>query len=108
MNITIDGKSIEILPADKNIVDTADRAGIGIPAPCYRATERKSCCQGCVVEINGEQKYACCTAPVDGMVIILNRPDLKELRKERLLNYQQGIATDNPCQCDCSCDSNCC
>ena len=33
--ITIDGKVLIAVPGDKNIVDVADRARIGIPAPCY-------------------------------------------------------------------------
>ena len=41
MKITVDKKPIEIFPDDKNIVDVADRAKIGIPAPCYRANRKR-------------------------------------------------------------------
>ena len=108
MNITIDGKQIEITAADKNIVDVADRIKIGIPAACYRAKQSKGCCHACVVEIDGEQKYACSTTPEDGMKIVLDRADLKELRKERLLEYKAGIESGNPCQCNGSDPSDCC
>lgn len=106
MKITIDGRAIEADPSDRNLVDVADRAGIGIPAACYRAKQSKGCCHACVVEIGEEQKFACATAPEDGMVIVLNRPDLKALRKERLLKYQEGIKSGTPCKCSGS--SNCC
>lgn len=108
MKITIDGQVIEVDPSDKNIVDVADRAKIGIPAVCYRAQERKGCCKACVIEIDGEQKFACATAPEDGMEIVLNRADLAALRKTRLLDYKNGIESSNPCACDCSCSSDCC
>ena len=108
MNITIDDQTVEIAENDKNIVDVADRAGIGIPAACYRVEQSKGCCHACVVEIDGEQKYACATKPVDGMEIVLNREDLKELRKERLLEYQKGIKSGNPCACNSTGSSGCC
>jgi len=108
MKITIDGQVIEVNPSDKNIVDVADRAKIGIPAACYRAQQNKGCCHACVIEIDGDQKFACSTAPEDGMEIVLNRADLSALRKARLLEYKDGIESGNPCECDCSCSGNCC
>jgi NADH dehydrogenase/NADH:ubiquinone oxidoreductase subunit G len=108
MNITIDGQVIEITDNDKNIVDVADRAKIGIPAACYRAQQSKGCCRACVVEIDGKQEFACATTPKDGMNIISNRADLKELRKERLLKYQEGIKSGNPCSCNGAGSSSCC
>ncbi len=108
MKITIDGRTIDVDPSDKNIVNIADRAGIGIPAACYRAKQSKGCCHACVAEIDGEQKFACATVPEDGMDIVLNRADLKELRKARLLEYQKGMKTGNSCACDCSGSSDCC
>ena len=56
MNITIDGQKAEITADDKNIVDVADRAGIGIPAPCYKNGRRGGCCRICVVEIDGKHE----------------------------------------------------
>lgn len=108
MKITIDKKEIEVLSEDKNIVDVADRAKIGIPAPCYRANRKKGCCNACVIEIDSKQEFACVTKPQNGMDIVLNRPDLVELRKERLLEYKKNMKTateDSGCGCGCGCAS---
>ena len=105
MKIKIDEKEIEITSEDKNIVDVADRSKIGIPAPCYRSNKSKGCCYSCVVEINGKQEYACNTKPIDGMNIIFNREDLKELRKKKIIKYQEQAkspASSCGCNCDCS------
>ena len=61
--ITIDGQLIEFNQDDKNIIDAVSRARIAIPAACYRAQRKKGCCHGCVVEIDGEQNFACTTVP---------------------------------------------
>jgi NADH dehydrogenase/NADH:ubiquinone oxidoreductase subunit G len=108
MKITIDGYSIEIIPADRNLVDVADRAGIGIPAPCYRSRINTGCCQICAVEVDGSLEYACCTAPKDGMQVAVRRPDLMELRKQRAADYLEGDKRGNPCDCGCSGGSSCC
>lgn len=110
MAIIIDGKSVELLPEDKNIVDVADRAKVGIPAPCYRTNKSKGCCHSCVVEVDGENQYACGTKPVDGMKITVRRDDLMNLRKERIKQYKEGAKTgSNECCCS-NTDSatNCC
>jgi len=100
MKLTIDGTAIKISRNDKNIVDIADRANIGIPAPCYRANRNKGCCKSCVVEINGKKKYACTTKPLDGMNIIVNRDDLKKIEKEKIREYKETLkATAKGCNC---------
>ncbi len=106
MNIHIDGYSIPVTTEDKNIVDVADRAGIGIPAPCYRTGRKNGCCKVCVVEINGKQEYACCTKPADGMNVIVHREDLVALRKERMKDYSQNTHQLEECSCGCSCGSS--
>ncbi len=110
MKIVIDGKEVEIKAEDTNIVDVADRMQISLPAPCYRANRSIGCCKVCVVEVNGKLEYACATKPQHDMKVIVNRDDLKALRKERLIQYkatQKGL--DKSCECDCSGqDSNCC
>jgi len=108
MSVTIDGQEIEVVSSDKNIVDVASRVKIGIPAPCYRTQRSKGCCSACVIEIEGEQKYACSTVPEDGMNIVVNREDLKAIRKQRLLEYKEGIKSGNPCKCALSSSSDCC
>ncbi len=105
----IDGKKVSILSTDKNIVDVAKRNKIALPAPCYLSNRVNGCCKVCVVEIAGKQKYACTTAPEDDLEVIVDRTDLNSLRKERIVEYQQGKHDNTPCDCGCSCsDSNCC
>ena len=89
--VTIDGHIIELTPFDNNIVEMIKRANIKIPAPCYRTKRIKGCCSVCVVEINGEQKFACSTIPQHGMNIIVDSEDLKAIRKQRLLEYKESI-----------------
>lgn len=103
MKIYIDGTETEVLNSDKNIVDTAARMGIGIPAPCYKNGRNGGCCEVCVVEINGKQAYACCTRPAEGMSVIVKRDDLIAIRKERIAYYVQNKNNLPPCTCNCSC-----
>ncbi|MCF7859085.1 MAG: (2Fe-2S)-binding protein [Candidatus Cloacimonetes bacterium] len=105
--MSIDGKRVSFLPTDKNIVEVAKRNKIALPAPCYNVNRINGCCKVCVVEIAGKIKYACTTAPAEDMVVIVNRTDLKELRKERIEQYQNGEKDNAPCECSCS-NSDCC
>ena len=106
MEIQIDGQKIKIFSEDKNIVDVAKRSRIGIPAPCYYANRKDGCCKVCLIEINGEEKYACCTKPENGMNIIFKRDDLEVIRKKRINEYIQGNI--EACGCGCSSNSACC
>ena len=100
---------MDINSDDKNIVEVADRAGIAIPAPCYRANKAKGCCYSCVVEINGDKRYACATKPLDGMKIIIQRADLREIEKENIKKYRTEMKSANRgCDCSCSGDSGGC
>ena len=108
MEIRIDGRSVEVTTADSNIVEVADRSGIGIPAPCYRSSSKSGCCQVCVVEVDGRLEYACCTAPEDGMEIVVRRPDLMELRRQRIADYIREGMKGSPCECGCSEGGSCC
>ena len=100
MNITIDGNQVEVSPEDKNIVDVAGRLKIALSHLCYSSNRSEGCCQGCVVEIDGENKYACVTKPLDGMAIIVNRDDLNRIRKENVKEYQKR-SKDAPKGCGC-------
>ena len=110
----MDAIIIEVKLADKNIVDIADREKIAIPAPCYRNHRVKGCCNACVIEVNGENQYACTTKPLEGMNIVVNRDDLKQLRNERMkiyaYNEKNNIKGECDCGDDCGCgdDSDCC
>ena len=109
MKITIDGNQVEVSPDDKNIVDVAKREKIGISNLCYISNRSKGCCQGCVVEIDGENRYACVTKPIDGMAIIIDREDLNRIREERIKAYQKRlIDARQGCGCGDSEETNCC
>jgi predicted molibdopterin-dependent oxidoreductase YjgC len=107
-SVRIDGQMIDLTPFDNNIVDLASRAKIKIPAPCYHTQRSKGCCSACVIEIDGEQKFACSTIPENRMNIVVDRADLKALRKQRLLEYKEGIKSGNPCECSLPSSSDCC
>lgn len=122
MKINIDGKEILVEDAGKNIVEIADDNGISIMAPCFRNGRKGGCCNVCLVEIDGEEAYACGTKAKDGIDIVYDRDDLKVLRKERLAiystNLQNGNLSSSSCcgsdsesdkssSCGCS-DSSCC
>jgi predicted molibdopterin-dependent oxidoreductase YjgC len=106
--LNIDGKRIKFTSLDHNIVDVASRANITIPAPCYRSDRRQGCCGACVVEINGEQKYACNAIPENQMTIVVNRANLKQIRKQKLKEYKDGIKSGNTCECPPSGSTSCC
>jgi predicted molibdopterin-dependent oxidoreductase YjgC len=106
--ITIDGKSTKFSSSDCNIVDVADLAKISIPAPCYRADKKHGCCNSCVIEINGEKKYACNSTPESGMNIIVEREDLKEIRRQKLKDYQINLKNGSSCGCQAAESNSCC
>lgn len=99
LNIKMDGRKITVIPEDKNLVDVARRNKISLPAPCYINGRKTGCCNGCVVKIEGEEKFACGLAPKEGMDITVNTPELRALRKERLKEYQKGLKSGNPTPC---------
>lgn len=108
MRITIEGSPIDVVPGDRNIVDVAHRAGVGIPAPCFRSGAGSGCCRVCVVEVDGSLEYACCTVPAHGMSVTVRRPDLVELRRQRIAEYLENGRQGSPCDCGCSGGSSCC
>jgi NADH dehydrogenase/NADH:ubiquinone oxidoreductase subunit G len=110
MKITIDNSEIEVKNTSKNIVQIAKENGITIPAPCLNVDRKFGCCTACIIEVDGKQKYACCTKPEDNMKIIFERNDLKELRKQRMKSYSISKQNGFILPCDCSTDSNndCC
>ena len=117
MQIQIDEKVINITNPEQNLVQIAREYGIAIPAPCFFAGRHYGCCQVCAVEIDNTIQYACGTKPQDGMQIIVNREDLKELRKMRMKLYKRNIlqGTFSRCGCSntstsekCGCGEGCC
>lgn len=101
MKITIDNKEINVTDPNKNIVEVADENGISIIAPCFRNKRKKGCCNACVIEVNGQEKYACGTKPEDGMTIVYHREDLDAKRKELLDKYVNDIKTKGSASSTC-------
>lgn len=109
--VTIDGKEVVAIPEDSNLVDLATRARVAISAPCYRTNREGGCCKSCVVEVDGVESYACATKPKDGMEVVVRRPDLVNLRRERVKRWK--TEGGQPCDleseggggggCSCSC-----
>ncbi|SKA74595.1 2Fe-2S iron-sulfur cluster-binding protein [Desulfobaculum bizertense] len=113
MYVMIDGKRFEFIDSSLNIVEVAKQGGLSLLAPCYRAKRKKGCCKACVVEINGQQRYACATTAENGMEIVADRPDLHALRRERLAEYKknpmQECTEHGACNCVSSaCSDGCC
>lgn len=99
MNIKIDGIEIEVIDKNKNIVEIAKESGIAIIAPCFGTNHKYGCCKVCLIEADGEQKYACGTKPVDGMNIVYNTPALKEHRNIAMKKYVENIKSGNTSAC---------
>lgn len=108
MKIKIDNKEIKILDPSKNIVEIAAENGIGIVAPCFRNKNRSKCCKVCIIEVNSERKYACCTKPSENMNIIYNRDDLIMDRNDAVRKYIENMNNleDEVCDCGCDCDTS--
>ena len=106
MRLTIDDREVDILPSDATIIDVADRARIHIPDPCHRTGKTYGCCRCGVVEIEGDQKFACSTKPEAGMNVTVSRDDLKDLRGKRLEEYAAKRAM--PKSCCGGDDAGCC
>jgi len=106
MEITLDGKTIEIIDSSRNIVEIAQDNGVTIIAPCFRNKKKFGCCNACIIEVNSEKKFACSTKPIDGMKIIYNRDDLKKQRREKLESYANMIMSGKPNNNICGCSSN--
>lgn len=102
MKISIDNKEIIVKDSKKNIVEIAEDNGISIVAPCFRNERKNGCCKACIIEVNGERKFACGTKPADGMNIIYKRPDLKESRNEAIAKYINDIKENKASSCACS------
>ncbi len=81
VNLTIDG--VEVYAREgENIIDVAAQNGIYIPSLCY--VKGKPClgtCRTCSVKVNGNVMAACTIPVAEGMVIEVNEPEVKDMRK---------------------------
>ncbi len=83
VNITIDGKRIEV-PEGMNLIDASEHAGVHIPNLCYIKGMRPiGACRLCLVEIEGAKgpQIACNTRVKEGMVVKTNTEHIREMRR---------------------------
>lgn len=108
MDITIDGRVIQVIRSDKNLIDVASRAKIPVPCACYRAGRQTGCCRACVVVVDGKWRYACTTLPSEGMRVVVDRKDLKAIRRRRLAEYRNSLKNRDSQGSCCSKAKTCC
>ncbi len=105
IEIVFDGVKY-LIEEGSNLVKEMDKHGIHIAAPCYRNTKQLGCCKACIVEINNEKAYACCSKIQNGMSIIY---DTEELKVERRKAVEAYVNDPNPGECcggsSCGCGS---
>jgi iron-only hydrogenase group A len=102
LNITIDGKKVEVAPGS-TILDAAKQAGIPIPTLCHlnlhgtKMENKVASCRVCVVEVAGRKNLApsCATPVTDGMVITTNSMKVLNARKTVL----ELLLSDHPADC---------
>jgi ferredoxin len=105
INITIDGKKLEIEPG-KTILDAARNAGIEIPTMCFLDGHRaETSCMVCVVKVDGKPRLvpSCATRVRDGMVVESETEEVRTARRtaiELLLSDHVGDCV-GPCQSGC-------
>jgi len=81
ISLIINGKKIQTSES-KTIMEAANDNGIYIPSLCFlKGKLDHSNCRICTVKADGYHKPACSTMVEEGMEIISNSDDLKELRK---------------------------
>jgi iron-only hydrogenase group A len=86
INISINGKKIKAQQG-KTILEIARENGIDIPSLCYHPdVSPKAGCRLCLVQIAGQKnpQTACSTIAENGMDIITDSPELRNLRKINL------------------------
>lgn len=100
--IEIDNTRILITPDDDNLVEIARKVKINISAPCLKNKRKNGCCKACLVEVNGKEAYACSTRPRSGMIVVVRRDDLDEIRKESIKKFKRQMKSNNSSPCRCS------
>jgi len=102
INITIDGKNFEVIPG-KNLLETCLALGFNIPYFCFHpAMGSVGACRLCAVkkykDINDRQGrivMSCMEPVVDGLIISIEDPDVKNFRKSIL----ESLMTNHPHDC---------
>jgi formate dehydrogenase beta subunit len=97
ITLTIDGKNVEV-EKGVTVLQAAQRAGIYIPTLCYHPDlPPYGGCRLCIVEIENMRGLptACTTPAVDGMKVITDSEQLRELRRA----FLQLILSEHPNAC---------
>ncbi|KXF80594.1 2Fe-2S iron-sulfur cluster-binding protein [Enterovibrio coralii] len=105
ITLTIDGKEVT---AEENqmLVDVAADNGVYIPTLCYqRGRPCLGTCRVCTCKVNGNNA-ASCTVPVsDGMVVEVNEPETKDIRKALIeMLFVEGKHNCPSCEKSGRCD----
>lgn len=99
--ITIDGQSTVIQADEKNLVELASRVGVRIPAPCLKNKRKHGCCKACLVEVDGASTYACSAKPTPNTEVVVDREDLKQIRKASIRDFKQNVKSGKTQACQC-------
>lgn len=80
--VTIEGRAIPI-EGERNLLELIRKAGIDLPTFCYHSElSVYGACRLCLVEVEKRGVLgACSTPPEPGMVVRVNTPQLREIRK---------------------------
>jgi iron-only hydrogenase group A len=106
VNLTIDGKNIEV-PSYFTVLKAAESVGINIPRLCFlEGIHEQSNCRVCVVKIEGMKglKTSCSTKVAEGMVVTT---DTKEIYEAVSFNLEL-LAGNHKFECwKCSRENSC-
>ena len=104
VKLKIDNMDVEVAE-NTSILDAARKVQIEIPTLCkHPDVDPSAGCGMCIVKVNGRIMRSCCTPVSEGMEIITNDAELKEIRKTVL----KLILSNHPNDClNCSRSGQC-
>ena len=104
VKLKIDNIEVEVAP-DTSILDAARAVQINIPTLCkHPDVDPSAGCGMCIVKVGGRIMRSCCTPVSEGMEVITNDEELREIRKMVL----KLILSNHPNDClNCSRNSQC-
>ena len=106
VTITIDGRQIQA-EAGRNLVDVARENGIFIPSLCYYAhlEQPLGTCRVCTCNLNGKAGVACTEKVQEGLSVVVNTPELNDLRKAVVeMMFAEGNHFCPACEKSGNCD----
>ena len=105
IQIKIDGKNINTRKG-ANLVDVALENGIYIPTLCYMKGEPcLGTCRVCSVKVGGATAAACTVPVAHGMEVVVNEPEVKDMRKALVESlFAEGTHNCPSCEKSGRCD----